>query len=353
MRLSVVLPCKNEVATIEQVLDDLANQSLTEVFEVVIADGLSNDGTREVLARFSPVNLPYHLRVVDNPSETVSSGLNVAVAEAGGEYIVRLDAHCRVPSEYLELLMNALRKPGHDIVGPTTRYIPGAVTPVAAEIALALNTRLGNGGTPSRVNLREAVRVVHTVMGCYRREVWEVIGGYDESLLTNEDFDFDYRANLQGFSVWSLPRPQYLAVARPSIRALLRQRFRYGYWKWQVLKRHPRSLRVRQFIPLAVTAGIIMALTLSFWLPELLTLPLAYGLILCLYSANLSIRESSRPCWWRLSLIYAVIHLVWGSGFLWSMITQPMQSITAIRSIATTHNDKYGRNSERRWKILG
>lgn len=195
MRLSVVIPCKNEVATIGQVLRDLADQSLPEAFEVIVADSLSSDGSRDVLAQFSTVELPYHLRVVDNPVGTIPAGLNTAIAAASGEYIVRVDGHCRLPNDYLESILNALCEPGQDVVGPATRQVPNAKGDVAAEIALALNTILGNGGTPSRGSLSEPLRVDHTVMSCYRREVWEAVGGYDESLLTNEDFDFDYRAN--------------------------------------------------------------------------------------------------------------------------------------------------------------
>jgi hypothetical protein len=263
---------------------------------------------------------------------TTAGGLNVAVAEASGEYIVRVDGHCHLPSRYLESITNVLRKPGYDVVGPSTCYIPGAMTAVAAEIALALNTKLGTGGTASRGNLREAVRVDHAVMSCYHREVWESIGGYDESLLTNEDFDFDYRANQQGFKVWSLPRPKYFAVARTGIYSLLQQRLRYGYWKWQVVKRHPRSLRARQLIPAFVTAGIITSAALGFWMPGLLAFPLLYGMFVCLYTIYLSIHESGRPCWWRLAIIYAVIHLGWGSGFLWSMVAPPVRNVRAFVS---------------------
>lgn len=325
MRLSVVIPCKNEVATIEQVLRDLAEQTLDEAFEVVVADGFSDDGTRELLARLSSGDLPYRLRVVDNPSVTIPSGLNVAVREASGKYIVRIDGHCRLSRDYLELLLDALQEPGRDVVGPSTRYIPGAGTGVAADIALALGTRLGTGGTPSRGDLREAVRVDHTVMSCYRREVWETIGGYNESLLSNEDFDFDYRANLHGFEVWSLPRPQYLATARTNLRSLLRQRLRYGYWKWQVIKRYPRSLRARQLIPPAITVAIGASIAPVFWIPELLVVPVAYALLLSLYAA----REKSRPCWWRLASVYAVIHLGWGLGLLRGVISQPVSSLAA------------------------
>jgi succinoglycan biosynthesis protein ExoA len=338
VRLSVIIPCKNEVATIGRVLRDLADQSLSETFEVIVADGLSNDGTQDVFGQFSTVDLPYHLRVINNPTGTIPAGLNSAVAAASGEYIVRIDGHCRLPNDYLESIVNALREPGQDVVGPATRQIPGAATDVAAEIALALNTRVGTGGTPSRGNLREAVRVDHTVMSCYRREVWEAVGGYDESLLSNEDFEFDYRANLQGFNVWSLPRPEYSLVARADIYSLLQQRFRYGYWKWQVLKCHPRSLRFRQLLPAVVTAGVLVSALSSFRMPKLSVFWVAYGLSLSLYAINLSIYESSRPIWWRLAIIYAVIHLGWGSGFLWGLIAQPMLSSTTYKgSTAEKH----------------
>lgn len=338
MTLSVIVPCKNEAAKIGQVLCNLADQSLPETFEVVVADGLSNDGTRDILAQFSTTDLPYQLRVVDNPRGTIPAGLNTAVAAASGDYIVRIDGHCRLPNDYLESIVDALREPGQEVVGPATRQIPGATTDVAAEIALALNTRLGTGGTASRGALREAVRVDHTVMSCYRREVWDAVGGYDESLLSNEDFDFDYRANLQGFNVWSLPRPEYYLVARADIRSLLKQRFRYGYWKWQVLKRHPRSLRFRQLLPAVVTAGVVISALSSFRIPKLSIFWLAYGLSLCLYSINLSTYESSKPSWWRLAIIYAVIHLGWGGGLFWGMITELFHSsITYKRKSAEKH----------------
>ncbi len=325
MELSVVVASKNEVATIGELLRDLADQSFCETFEVVVADGLSDDGTREVLAKFQTLDLPYRLRMVDNPSGTIPDAWNTAVTEARGKYIVPLGSHSRLPGEYLESLVNALREPGRDVVGPTTHIIPGADTSLAREIALALNTILGTGGTLARGNLSEPVRVDHAPWHCYRREVWEAIGGYDEGLLTNEDFDFDYRANLQGFSVWSLPQPQVSINARASLRRLLRQRSRYGYWKWHMVKRYPRSLCLRQLLPVLVTAGVATSTILSFRRPPLLALPVAYGLFLCLYSVNLSIHESSRPRWWKLAIIYATVHLGWGGAFLYGMITEPLR----------------------------
>jgi succinoglycan biosynthesis protein ExoA len=327
LKLSVCVLCRNEVDSIGQTLHDLAHQSFFEEFEVLVADGLSDDGSRELLAEFSTTDLPYRLRVLDNTAITIASGSNLMVSEASGEYIIMLGGHCRLPSDYLESIMSVLRKPGHDIVGPVTRYIPGGKTTVASDIALALNTRVGNGGTPGRQSLREATRVIHAPMHCYRREVWEAVGGYDESLLTNDDFDFDYRAHLQGFSVWSLPHPKYALVARTSIPALVRQRIRYGYWTWQRVKRYPRSLRVRQLLPVTVTAGIMASLVSVLWVPEAVLLPIVYSLFLSTYAARLAIRQDIGARWWRLAFIYAAIHLSWGSGFIWGMATQPIRNI--------------------------
>jgi succinoglycan biosynthesis protein ExoA len=327
LKLSVCIICRNEVDTIGQVLRDLAHQSFRDDFEVVVADGLSHDGTREVLADLSTADLPYHLRVVDNVATTIPSGCNLSVSEARGEYVIILGSHCRLPRDYVESIMEVLREPGYDIVGPVTRYIPGGKSAVAKEIAFALNTRVGNGGTPGRQTLREATRVVHTPMHCYRRKVWEAIGGYDESLLTNDDFDFDYRAHVRGFSVWALPHPQYSLVARSSIRTLVRQRFRYGYWKWRVVKRHPLSLRPRQFIPVATTVTVAASLASSPWVPRALFLPLVYYLLLYSYAARAVIREDIGARWWSLAIVYAVIHLSYGSGFVWSAIAHPIQTI--------------------------
>lgn len=333
MKLSVCIICRNEVDSIGQALIDLAHQSFSEDYEVIVADGLSDDGTRELLAELSAADLPYDLRVVDNVATTIACGSNLMLSEARGEYVILLGSHCRLPSDYLESLVKVLRQPGYDIVGPVTRYIPGDKSAVATEIALALNTKVGNGGTPGRQNLLEPTRVVHTPMHGYRREVWGAVGGYDESLLTNDDFDFDYRAHLQGFSVWSLPHPQYSLVARSSIRALVRQRFRYGYWKWHVVKRYPRSLRLRQLLPVTATAGIMVSLAASFWAPEALVLPLAYSLFLSVYAARVAIRQGIGARWWRLAAIYAAIHMSYGSGFLWAMVTQPIHNIRGRRTV--------------------
>ena len=313
MNVSVVIPCRNEQENIGVVLRSLLAQTPAGVFqEVIVADGKSTDATAARVSAFASAftALGIRLQLLENPGLTTPSGLNRAVRAATGDFIVRIDAHCQLEASYIQELVHGYLTEGADLVGPAIQYY--GHTETARHIVAVLHHRLGNGGTASRNNQAQAVRVKHTVMSCYHRRVWETIGGYDESLFSNEDFDFDYRAAEHGFEVVSLPHPVYRAEARPDLRAFWQQRFRYGYWKYRVVEKHPRSLHLRQLIP--VVFGVSCILGLGF--PPLLILN---GLLLLLLSIVV---------WWsdrsltlsRLGAVLTVNYLGWAFGFLWSFV---------------------------------
>jgi glycosyltransferase involved in cell wall biosynthesis len=324
--VSVVIPCRNEVLAIGAVLADLDRQTLGRPFEVIVADGLSGDGTRELLgelARSTPFR--YSLVVLDNPKRTIPAALNLAVGAARGEFIVRVDAHSRLPADYVEAIVEALSGRLGDVVGPQVINVAASHTATAKTVAAMLNTRFGNGGTPSRNRLAAPVKVTHTVMSCYRRGVWERVGGYDEALLANEDFEFDYRAGKAGLTVVSLPHPVFRLIARGTLGALLQQRWRYGVWKARVLGIHPGSLQARQMIPVAaLPVGLFLAVTV-------LPLALALGL---LYSAVASVSVSAEPsiraeaagsrihCVLLAPAVAAITHFAWGAGVWYGLIVR-------------------------------
>ncbi|GBF07027.1 putative glycosyltransferase [Deinococcus aerius] len=312
MRVSVVIPCRNEQDNIGLVLQSLLEQTPPGVFqEVVIADGQSADATLERIEAFRVAfaHRNIRLRVVDNPGRSTPSGLNRAVGAAAGDFIIRIDAHCKLGPTYVDELVRGYLAGGADVVGPTVRYF--GTTELARHIVAVLHHPLGNGGTASRNSLKRAVQVKHTVMSCYRREVWEALGGYDERLLSNEDFDFDYRASERGFRVVSLPAPVYWAKARPTLGAFWQQRFRYGYWKYRVVEKHPRSLHLRQLVPVVFGAACVVGLVFP---------PLLVVNALVLSLLGLLVWRGDRSL--ALPTVIAVLaanYLGWAFGFLWSL----------------------------------
>lgn len=340
--ISVVVPCRNEGQRIIAVLDDLRlQQGVDEAWEVVVGDG-SDDGTRALLDAYQQrSDLPFRLVVVDNPQRIIPAALNRAVAAAVGTWIVRIDGHSRLAGDYVAQMTANLRRDGVDVAGGQVYWVPPGPGLAQRVIPWSLNTLLGNGGTPSRNPLAKPRPVWHTPLSCYRREVWQRLGGYDERLLTNEDFDFDWRATRAGFHAWSFPAPVYLAIGRGDLRSLWIQRWRYGYWKAQVARLHPRSLSARQLLPVAGLLGlavltVAVALRLLPW-----WLPLAGGLAFALLAGGMviSAKYAGQPsrrlelAWPELPgavaltcLSLLITHVVWAAGVWWGAL-RPARSL--------------------------
>lgn len=329
--VSVIVPCRNEVCTIAQVLRDLDAQTYSDSFEVIVADGMSTDGTRELLAELQQAKWDFELRVVDNPAQIIPSALNRAVEASRGTYIVRVDGHSRVGPTFLTEIVHPLRTGVADVVGPQVQLIPGSMSPLAQAIAVCSGSALGTGGTASRRVLTAPVDVSHAVMSCYRREVWERNGGYDEALLSNEDFDFDIRAHRAGARILALPSPVFKLVARATLGALAQQRWRYGWWKGAVLHKMPSSLHMRQVVPVIALLGAI-ALTVAVVLGAVSITALIWSAaVYCGIAIMTALAEAKRyPTATSLivatvtaPIIFAIIHGVWACGVCAGLLVNP------------------------------
>jgi len=323
--VSIIIPCYNEQATIGAALEAIYSQTYPRAgIEVIVADALSEDGTREAIKAFSEGHPDLALRVIDNPARTIPSGLNQAIRHARGEIFVRLDAHSVPIPEYVERCVSLLESGRGDNVGGVWEIRPGAQTWIADSISVAAAHPLGVGDAMYRLNA--SAGAVDTVpFGSFRRALIEKIGAFDETLLANEDYEFNARVRGSGGVVWLDPSIKSIYFARATLVELAKQYWRYGFWKWRMLRRYPRTLRWRQALPPVFVLSLAGFFVLSFWVGlariGLLAEVLLYLAALGAAGVRAAFQNRKRFLVVGLPLAIAVMHIAWGAAFLWSMLT--------------------------------
>ncbi len=324
--VTIVVPCYNEEKTIRMLLEALSRQTYPlSQMEVVIADGMSEDNTRGIIEEFRQKDTGLHVRVIDNPKRVIPSGLNRAIETARGEYVIRLDAHSVPHPEYVARSVAGLERRLGDNVGGVWKIVPSGDTWMAKAIAAAAAHPLGVGDAKYRY--ADTPGEVDTVpFGAFRRETLMELGGYDEGLHTNEDYELNTRIRQSGGKLWLDPNIQVQYYARSNLGQLVRQYFRYGYWKVHMLRRFPGSLRWRQALPPAFVLLLGVLLVASVWLPVarwmLLGVLVVYILVLILGGLDISLQGQKPYMVFMVPLVIAAMHLSWGSAFLWSVLEQ-------------------------------
>jgi succinoglycan biosynthesis protein ExoA len=331
--VSVVIPCFNEEKFIGEVLRNLARQGARAQSEIIVVDGMSTDGTRAEVERFARENPEARVRVVENPERHIPAALNRGIGAARGPVIARMDAHA-VPSEnYLRACLEQLGREGVAIVGAPCRIRAAADTSVARANAAAVSHPFGIGDAQYRTaGAGGESRFVDTVpFGVFRKELWQRLGGYNEELLTNEDYDFNYRARLAGGGVLLDTSCHSTYFARPTFASLARQYFRYGVWKARMLRLHPRSVRPRQLVAPAFVLALVVLSAASPWLAAarwLLALTLApYALLSLACAAAVALREREWTLLLLLPVSFLLIHLSWGAGFWLGLLSAPRKGV--------------------------
>ena len=324
-KVSVIVPCYNEQSTIRLLLEALNGQTFPrDEMEVIIADGHSTDGTRDAIAAFQRESPGLVVGLVDNTPRSIPSALNRAIEASRGEIIVRLDAHSKPYPDYVEQCVKAHEQGRGDNVGSVWEIRPGAETWIAKSIAVAAAHPLGVGDAWYR-HTRHAAQVDTVPFGSFSRALIDQVGFFDESLLTNEDYEFNARVRRAGGRIWLDPSIRSVYFARPTLVELVRQYWRYGFWKWHMLRRYPDTLRWRQALPPLFVLSLVSLLMGSAFLP-LLRILLACELVLyfsILFLAGLLAASRERKAFLLIGLPLAIplMHVPWGSGLLWSILT--------------------------------
>jgi succinoglycan biosynthesis protein ExoA len=314
-RISVVIPCRNEAACIESTLASILSQEPPEGgFEIIVADGMSEDGTRDILTRMAKENGT--LRVVDNPRQVVSTGLNHAIGVARGRIIVRMDAHTEYASDYLRRCVETVEETSADNVGGP--WIARGTTFLARAIAAAFQSPFATGGAPGHtVDYKGLVDTVY--LGCWPVESFAKYGLFDEELVRNQDDEHNLRITRAGGKVWQSPRIRSWYTPRGALRALFRQYYQYGYWNVRVIQKHRLPAAPRHLAPGVFALGILLGWLAGFvhWV-----FGIAYlAAILCYLLLDLafSIIAARRAGWDLLPvlpLVFVIYHVSYGLGFL-------------------------------------
>src|SRR3990170_1642748 len=313
--VSVIVPMRNEERYIGECLSSLAGQDYPhDRFEVLVVDGGSKDGSRDVVDPFLR-NGAVEVRLLENPHRTTARGLNVGIAEARGEVIARIDAHAAPHTSFLSECVAALRASGADAVGGPIESVGRGL--VGEAIALAMSFPFGIGNAAFRYSERE--QYTDTVaFPAYRRDVFERVGLF-EDIPSGEDDEFHLRLGERGGRLLLTPRIGSVYYPRSSLAGLAGQYLGYGRAKARVLSLHPGSTRVRQLAPPAFVGALgltgLLALLRGPFARPFLVVAGAYALASLVASLVLARRSG-----WRylplLPLVFACLHVSYGLGFL-------------------------------------
>jgi GT2 family glycosyltransferase len=249
--ISVVAPIRNEGSNVEHFVSDLAAQDFSGEIEVLVADGNSDDGSAERL-RAAAWAAGLNLRVLDNPAGWVSQGLNTCIREARGDLIVRLDCHSRYSADYLRRCAELSERTGAWNVGG--RLVPTGTTPMERAVACAMDSPFGGIGW-TRAAGGGPVETDTVTFGAFRPEAFKHAGMFDETLVRNQDDEFNLRLRRAGGQIVLDPDITVMYRPRGSIGRVWRQYYEYGLWKVPVMLKHRRVLTVRSVAPLAFVLG--------------------------------------------------------------------------------------------------
>jgi succinoglycan biosynthesis protein ExoA len=308
--VSVIMAVLQEERHLREAVDHVLTQDYPGALELVIALGPSHDRTDAIATELAARDR--RVRTVANPSGSTPAGLNRAIAGSRHEVIVRADGHAMLPRDYVRIAVELLRSTGAANVGGM--MAAEGSNPFQQAVARAMTTKLGVGNAPFHTG-GEAGPADTVYLGSFRRTALEAVGGYDESFRRAQDWELNFRLRRAGELVWFSPRLHVSYRPRASLSTLARQYFNYGRWRRVVMREHPESVSLRYLAPPVALIGIVAGVAAAPWSAWALLAPVGYVGVVMGGAVFTSRGLPPRAVGW-LPLVYATMHLSWGTGFL-------------------------------------
>lgn len=313
--LSVICPIYNEERYIGKCIESILKQDYPkDDLEVIFVDGLSTDKTREIVEQYA-ISYPY-IRLIDNPKRIVPPAMNIGIRASKGDIIIRLDAHAIFPDNYFSELVHYLINLKADNVGGVCRTLPINDSIVCKSIASVLSSRFGMGNSHFRIGATDIMEVDTVPFGCFRRELFDRIGYFDEELTRNQDDEFNGRIIKNGGKIYLLPFLTIDYYARDTIKKVWNMFYQYGLFKPLVNKKLGSPATVRQFFPVCFVVGLLFGPLLGLISR---TFIYVYAFVIILYlgiALFYSMKESQNMKRILTQIyIYFVVHFGYGWGY--------------------------------------
>lgn len=317
--ISIVIPCYNEEKHISECLKSVISQNYPkDDLEVICVDGLSTDNTRQVILEFS--DQFHNFKLLDNPDRIVSHALNIGIKASVGDVILRLDAHCIYPENYILTLTKKLVELKADNVGAVIKSLPACGSVICKTIAVGSSNSFGVGGSSFRIGTKTIKEVDTVPFGCFRRDIFDRIGYFDTDLIRNQDDEFNARIIKNGGKIYLIPEVSVDYYARENLGKMARMFYQYALFKPLVNKKIGSPATLRQLVPPLFVSALIVGAVLSLLLPITFSLFAGvitlYLLVSLVVSAKEAFKNGTLSLMVILPVVFLIIHLSYGWGYL-------------------------------------
>ena len=314
--VSLIIPTLNEEQYLDAtILSLLSNNYPVNKFEILIIDGLSKDNTLTIAQKL--IKKFPNIRLISNPKIYQSAALNIGIKESKGDFIIRADAHAIYDKNYITSTINLLQKGDYANIGPVQVSIGNTL--VEKAIAKGMNSKIGMGNAKYRLDKREVFEVNSVWLGAWKKETLIKIHGFNENLPISEDFDLNYRLRQSGGKIAASNLIKAMYLVRKSLNELFQQFYKYGFWKIKFLMIYPKEFQLRWLAPPILVFSLFFSILLSQFYIWFIFIPTIYLLTVFLITFYFVFQSNSFKdliSSMILCLVFPIIHISWGVGFL-------------------------------------
>jgi len=337
-RVSISIPARNEEKYIEKCLQSIVNSEYPkENLQVFVVDGLSNDSTPQIVKNFDEKYNYIHL--IENKRQLTPHALNLGLKASDADYKIILGAHAEIAADFISQNIAVYQNLSDEKLACVGGFLENIFEDESSRIiGLAMSSPFGVGNSHFRTG-RKSGYVDTVAFGCYRADLFDEIGYFNETLVRNQDDEFNYRILKNGYKIYLSDKIKSKYYVRASYVKLFKQYYQYGYWKVVVNKIHRNITTLRQIIPLLFVLFLIVGTIFSFFslvLFKLFILGILSYLILASYSALKFKQKIAGTI--QIFKTFIILHISYGMGYL-----SALKDLLILRKFNTNKNTKLTR----------